>query len=332
MIGDAGRVRQILLNFLNNAIKFTSSGEIGVELRAESDSATHATLYIAVRDTGIGIPQARLAQLFEPFVQADASTSRTYGGTGLGLAISKKLAHLMQGQIGVESHCGTGSTFWCRLPFAKQLNPIMTENQPDVALQGQRMLVVDANERSRTALMEPLSAWGYRASDVSSVEEALSYLRQAVDEDDPFSGLIVNQTSPERAGEALARCLKSDSILCDTPLILLTPMGHRGDAAHCRALGIAGYLTKPVKHAELFKCLRMVLGREAFASVPLQSLVTRHTIAEHDRQQRPHILLAEDNTVNQRLPRRCWKNAAVASMWSSMDVRHSRRSRTTRTI
>jgi two-component system, sensor histidine kinase and response regulator len=300
--GDPGRFRQILLNLVNNAIKFTNQGEVCVRVKAEVITDTHATIYCAVHDTGVGIPSSRLGRLFQPFSQADASTSRHYGGTGLGLSICKQLVELMHGRIGVETARGKGTTFWFSMPFARQPAPNTAAVLVPADIQGQRILIVDAHATRCKALAQQLAAWGCRHTEAESAGHALALLREAAAAADPFRLALLNHDLAGMSGEALGRIIRSDPTLPATRLVLLTALGQRGDAARYAAMGFAGYLTKPVRQSTLFECLRVVLqGQEATTAVPQRPLVTRHTIAEYHNQQRARILLAEDNIVNQKI-------------------------------
>jgi signal transduction histidine kinase len=298
--GDPGRFQQILLNLVNNAIKFTKQGEVCVRVRAEAVSAVQVTISCAVRDTGIGIPQDRLHRLFHPFSQADVSTTRHYGGTGLGLSICKQLVELMHGQIGVETEPGQGTTFWFNLQFTRPVVPNAAASAP-AAMQGQRLLIVDAHASRAEALARQLDVWGCRHTEVTRAEDALTLLRETA-AIDPFRLALLHHDGREIDGEAMGRAIHADPARQATRLVLLTAPGQRGDAARYAAMGFAAYLTRPVRQATLGECLRMILYREeATDAVSPRPLVTRHTITEYHNQQRVRILLAEDNVVNQKL-------------------------------
>jgi signal transduction histidine kinase/DNA-binding response OmpR family regulator len=302
--GDPGRLRQILLNLVSNAVKFTDQGEVAIQVSLDEETDTHATVRFAVTDTGIGIPQDRLCRLFKSFSQADASTTRKYGGTGLGLAISKRLSEMMGGEIGVDSQEGKGSTFWFTAVLEKQ--PERQEALPVLPadILGKRVLVVDDNQTNREVLSAYLGSWDCRCDAAAGAREALGLLREAAKAEDPFHLVILDQIMPEMDGEALGRAIKAEPALKQTPLVMLTSWGRRGDAARVREIGFSAYLTKPIKHSQLFDCLVTVLGKEpARAKEDEKSpLVTRHTLAEARR--KAHILLVEDNIVNQKLATR----------------------------
>ena len=300
--GDPGRLRQILLNLGGNAVKFTSRGEVTVEVRPESETGDRLKARFEVRDTGIGIPQDKIGLLFNAFQQADASTTRRFGGTGLGLAISKRLAELMGGEIGVESVEGRGSTFWFTADLGvRPLPPERRDGAPRAEIRGVRILAVDDNRTNRLVMAEQLASWGARHAEAVGANEAVDMLRVARAEGDPFRVVLTDMNMPDIDGETLGRTIKADPDLRDTRLVMITSHGKRGDAKRLEALGFSAYLTKPVKQSQLYNCLATVLGAgdpsvEARETV----LVTRHTINE-DSRRRLRILLAEDNATNQQV-------------------------------
>ena len=309
--GDPGRLRQILVNLVGNAVKFTKKGEILVHVSLEEETDTHAVVRFAVTDTGIGIPRDRMGHLFKSFSQIDASTTRKYGGTGLGLTISKQLAEMMGGRIRVESEEGKGSTFWFTALFEKQPEGRETPRvlPPDIC--GKRILVVDDSATNRKTLCSYLKSWNCRYRAVSDANEALSLLNQAVEAKDVFESFDVkkevlvklDQLMPAMNGEALGRAIKRVPALKNTILlIMLTGQPQRGDAAQVKKIGFAAYLTKPVKPSRLFDCLVTVLSKAPGQSKDERkpSLVTRHTLSEAKKRM-VRILLAEDNIVNQKL-------------------------------
>jgi signal transduction histidine kinase/DNA-binding response OmpR family regulator len=304
MQGDPGRLRQILLNLVSNAVKFTEKGEILIRVTLDEETDTQATVRFAVTDTGIGIPRNRLNRLFKSFSQADASTTRKYGGTGLGLAISKRLCEMMGGEIGVESEEGKGSTFWFTAVLEKQPERQEALLVLPADILGKRILVVDDNATNREVLSAYLGSWDCQCHVASGAQEALCMLREAVETEAPFHLVILDHMMPEMDGEALGRAIKADPTLKDTPLVMLTSWGRRGDAARVKEIGFSAYLTKPVKHSQLFDCLVTVLGEGSGRAKQDKkpSLVTRHTLAEAKR--RVRILLVEDNIVNQKLTMR----------------------------
>jgi PAS domain S-box-containing protein len=299
--GDPGRLRQIMINLGNNAVKFTARGEVAVEVRLESETDGQIKVRFEVRDTGIGIPQDRIGLLFSAFQQVDASTTRRFGGTGLGLAISKRLAERMGGEIGVESVEGRGSTFWFTAVFGKQPRRERLDGNLPADLRGVRILVVDDNATNRLVLAEQLASWGVRHAEAENAVRAVDMLRAARAEGDPFRVAITDMQMPETDGESLGRTIKADPGLRDTHLVMMSSFGKRGDAKRLKDIGFSAYLTKPVKQSQLYDCLAAVLGGDdTTAKTPDIALVTRHTLHEA-RRSKVRILLAEDNVTNQQV-------------------------------
>jgi len=299
--GDPGRVRQVLTNLIGNAVKFTSKGEIKVHARLDREEGDRVTVRFAVSDTGIGIPEDRLSMLFDAFTQADASTTRRYGGTGLGLSIARQLAEIMGGEIGAESEAGKGSTFWFTAVLEKQPEGSLVEPEIPEDIRGKRVLVVDDNRTNRLVVKQQLLFWGCRHDEAPDGPTALDKLQAAVAEGDPFDIAVLDMQMPDMDGETLGREIKTDASLRGVPLVMMSSIGQRGDAARLKDVGFAAYLTKPVKQSQLYDCLASVLGRATAAEAPsAQPLVTKHSIAE-DKRRKVRILLAEDNIVNQKV-------------------------------
>jgi len=299
--GDPGRLRQVLVNLVGNAVKFTEKGEVAVTVTSDAQSETHATVRFAVRDTGAGIPADRTDRLFQAFSQVDASTTRRHGGTGLGLAISRRLVELMGGKIGVESEQGKGSTFWFTALLEKQ--PADRGAPPPKLgdLQAARVLVVDDNATSRRILRRYLEAWKCRVADTCRAAEAMEFLVRAAGEGDPFRIALIDRRMPEVDGETLARRIAAEPLAGGPVLVMLTSAGARGDAERAGRLGFAAYLVKPVKRSLLFECLRTIIaGPSGPANEPRRQIATRHSIAD-DRRRRGRILLVEDNIANQKV-------------------------------
>lgn len=295
--GDPGRLRQILLNLISNAIKFTQRGEVVVRVSLVEDHEESIGLRFEVADTGIGIDPQISHRLFAPFTQADGSTTRKYGGTGLGLAICKTLCELMNGRIGVDSVLGRGSTFWFTVQLAKQKSaPAADPLAAD--LSGIRALIVDDNDTNRKSLMHQAASWGMQPACAESAAQGLEMMRTADADGSPYQVAILDYHMPEMDGMELARRIKADPALCPVQLVILTALGERGQGAEAHQIGVAAYLTKPVRYQQLYECLGMVLGRGNAPSAPL---ITRYTLAENHTQARLPILLAEDNMINQKV-------------------------------
>jgi len=300
--GDPGRVRQVLVNLVNNAIKFTERGEVLVGVSLGDLTETHETVKFEVVDTGIGIPSERMNVLFKPFSQVDVSTTRKFGGTGLGLAISWQLVEAMGGRVRVESEEGKGSRFSFTAVFERQPEDA---GIPDVYrvvdIKGVRILLVDDNATNRMVFREQFKAWDCNTEEAADGPQALEMLRAAVQAGKPFEIALLDYQMPVMDGEDLAKAIKADPELARTSLILATSIPRRGDAARMLEAGFDAYLTKPVKQWQLHDAIAAVMGLEQ-RGVPKKDrgLITRHTLSEAARA-RFKILLAEDNIVNQKV-------------------------------
>ncbi len=299
--GDPGRLRQVLVNLVGNAIKFTNEGEVVIRVMIEAEDENSAVLLFTVSDTGIGIPKERLEVIFERFMQVDNSTTRQYGGSGLGLAISRQLVEMMGGEMGVESEVGKGSTFWFTACFEKLADVEGGEGPAGVDLAGLdlHVLGVDDNRTNRIIMQKMLESFGCRPETAASGQDALAALHHAAKVGDPYRLVLLDMQMPEMDGEETLRLIKGDPVIQNASVVILTSMGMRGDAARLESIGCDGYLVKPVKQAQLKEVLEAVLGRRAQAQAGAR-LITRHTIQEKNRQSL-RILLAEDNPVNQKL-------------------------------
>ena len=298
VLGDPGRLRQIVFNLVGNALKFTQQGEISVQVRVEASDEEGITLHFAVEDTGIGIPLEKRSVIFEAFAQADHSTSRCYGGTGLGLSISSRLVEMMGGKIWVDSQVGEGSIFHFTLKLAERNNTLATRSSATPAtLQGVSVLVVDDNSTNRHMLNELLRHRGMKPALAENGQHGLKILEEASDAGKAFRLILLDYQMPDMDGFAFARHVRSDPRLNGAIIMMLTSGGQRGDAARCRDLCIAAYLVKPIRQRELMEAILTVLGQnpEPAGHQPLP--VTCHSLRE-DRQHLC-ILLAEDNPVNQ---------------------------------
>ncbi len=301
--GDAGRIRQILLNLAGNAVKFTAKGEVSLEIKVLETSELGTRVRCEVRDTGIGIPVNRLQLLFAPFMQVDTSTTRKFGGTGLGLSIVRRLVELMGGSTGVESAEGKGSVFWFTAMFAPAA-PDVTQRKYAVpaSIQGQRVLVVDDNATNRKVLMGQLLLCGVEPMSASSADEALALLRQARAAGRTFDAALLDHQMPDCDGAELGRIVIADETLRQTRLVLLTSSGQRGDSHLFAEIGFAGYLMKPVAQLDLADCLMLILGNTAESwHLKSQPIVTRHALRAQRHRAPRRVLLAEDNFVNQKV-------------------------------
>jgi PAS domain S-box-containing protein len=298
--GDPGRLRQILINLLGNAIKFTDSGEVTLKAILEEEDAHRVVIHFSVSDTGIGISKKDMDRLFKSFSQVDGSTSRNFGGTGLGLAISKQLTELMEGRIGVDSKEVQGSTFWFTVAIEKQ-----PEDRETLMIlediRKKRILFVDDNAINRQVYREQLKSWGCRYGEASSGTQAIDELRSAQEAGDPFEIGIIDMQMPEMDGEELGRSIKQDADLADTILIMVSSMGVRGDVARLKKIGFAAYLTKPIKQSQLYDCLAATAKIWKEKKQPQDAtIVTRHSLADN-KKQGVRILLAEDDATNQKV-------------------------------
>lgn len=294
LVGDPGRLRQIVLNLLSNAIKFTEHGEVVIEVAVLEKTGERVRIGVKVSDTGVGIPLEAQSRLFQPFQQADCSVARNYGGTGLGLAICKRLAEAMGGDIGVESSPGQGSIF----RFSVDLGlGVAAPPLPMCDLRGLKVLVVDDNEHNGEFFEAQLHNWGCRCQIMQRPQEVLSRLSA-----EPFDVVLLDYHMPGLSGEQLIQQIKSEERLAKLPLILLTSMPQRGEVARLSRLGLAGYLTKPVRRQSLQNMLATAVGRAQTANTASDLVLTTHNLREQQRQgSRWRVLIADDNVVNQRI-------------------------------
>jgi len=299
VIGDPGRLRQILVNLISNAIKFTEKGEIVVSVTEASKTEDEICLHFKVTDTGIGIPKAKQHLIFEAFAQADYSTTRKYGGTGLGLAISSQLLELMGGRIWVESEVKKGTTFHFTacLGLGKKSEKKLASVE-FVNLKNIPVLVVDDNATNRRIIKEMLTTWHMKPTTVHRGQAALSALKKAKNAGKPYALVLIDAYMPYMDGFTLAAKIRENPSLTGASIMMLTSGGIRGDSARCRKLGIAAYLIKPIKQSDLLDATMLVMGSCPKAKVQIP-LITRHALRES--RQRLRILLAEDNIINQKV-------------------------------
>jgi PAS domain S-box-containing protein len=299
--GDANRLRQVILNLIGNAIKFTDNGEVGLRVRLQVTDGAHCVLHFTVSDTGIGIQPDRHEQIFNPFVQADSSTTRKYGGTGLGLTISNRLANMMEGRMWVESELGQGSRFHFTVRFGvvESALPRARVNSPR-ALEGVRVLIVDDNETNRRILNDAVINWKMRPLLACDAVEAISKLEQAAAQGDPCRLMVTDFNMPHQDGLSLVKQVRSKPDLSATVIMMLTSSGQRQDAARCRELGIESYLLKPIRLNDLMETMLRVLGSRS--EQPIAAAATEKET--HLSSAQLNVLLAEDNVVNQLLMQR----------------------------
>ena len=294
LVGDPARLRQIIINLVGNAIKFTEKGEILVEVKTSASMEISSRLQFSVSDTGVGIAPDKLDIIFRPFAQADGSITRRYGGTGLGLAISSQIVKLMGGEMKVESEVGKGASFHFTAEFGLQKGHVEARAEHLTDIHGLRVLVVDDNATNRRILEQVLINWLMKPTLADSGQVALTVLKAGA----PFDLVLLDAQMPEVDGFTVAERMKADPKLADVPIMILTSAGRSDDFAHMRELGIAAYLVKPVKQSELLDSILTVLSRSYREKQEALSLTT--LAAEQLRQSR-HILLAEDNPVNQKV-------------------------------
>jgi two-component system cell cycle sensor histidine kinase/response regulator CckA len=311
LCGDPGRLRQIIVNLISNALKFTQQGEIMIHVTQREETADRTLIEFAVTDTGIGIAPDAQAALFKPFSQVDTSTTRKFGGTGLGLAICKQLVEQMGGQIGIDSVPGQGSTFRFTVWLTKQLARPQASPRSRRSLQGRRVCIVDDNATNCRVLEQYAVQWGLQSATASDAYQAFALLKDAAARGEAFALAIIDSQMPGMDGLELARAITADPVLAATRLVLLTSIGLRGHAEQAKQAGISAYLPKPVHGAHLYDCLTMIVDPPAKSAIDVlkggavsrssEALVTRHVLKEAEAAARPRILVAEDNRVNQKV-------------------------------
>jgi two-component system, sensor histidine kinase and response regulator len=307
VIGDPQRIRQCLVNLIGNAIKFTSAGEIAVDVSRVGGTAAQPLIRFEVRDTGIGVSAEATQKLFQPFVQADTSTTRNFGGTGLGLSIVRRLVELMGGEIGVQSEPGKGSTFWFVLPLSVVEPRVAAAPDVGTTRDTRRILIVDDNETNRRVLATRLAHAGYDVTLASSGREALVTMQLARGNGRAFDVVLSDFQMPEMDGATLGERILADPVLAHTRVVLLTSVNRHGDLDRFASMGFAGYLTKPIRARELLACIGKVLSRNPqewhARSYPI---VTTGSLHESGKTKpfSGHVLLVEDNVVNQKVGRR----------------------------
>jgi signal transduction histidine kinase/CheY-like chemotaxis protein len=296
--GDSAKLRQVIVNLIGNAIKFTSSGEVCLTIRPEPGQPDPSRLHFTVSDTGIGIPQDRLQAIFDPFSQVDASTTRRFGGTGLGLTISSRIIAAMGGKIWAESTLGVGSKFHIVLPFEAVTSNAEHREGMEIT-EGTRVLILDDNATNRRILERTVERWGMHPSCAASADKALEMLLAASSSEAAFALIITDMHMPEVDGFQFVQRVRQNSTLTAPTIMMLTSGGHHGDVDRCRELGIAVYLNKPVRGAELKAAIVQALGERSVDDVlTVQQPEPQSQVAAFSSLK---ILLAEDNTINQKL-------------------------------
>ncbi len=298
--GDPVRLRQVLVNLVENAIKFTEKGEVLIRTELVEENSQQAVLRFSVTDTGIGIPYDRQKAIFERFVQADGSTTRRYGGTGLGLTISKQLAEMMGGRIGVESEPNRGSSFWFTAELEKLPGKALLDETETDGLRGLRVLVVDDNATNRRIFTKMLEGFGCHVTAVGSGVDVMPSLIRALLVSAPYKLVLLDMQMPNMDGEDILRMIRKEPLTQNITVVVLTSMGRRSELSRLNELGCAGYLLKPVKQSQLLETLTSVIGQRKRKDTTGRR---RHTLGKprHIMNQGLHILLAEDNEINQRM-------------------------------
>ncbi len=296
--GDPTRLRQVLTNLVANAVKFTEQGEVVFNVSTTRLSRDKVTLHVSTRDTGIGISPANRQRLFTPFSQADGSTTRKYGGTGLGLAISAELISLMGGTLDCKSEPGHGSNFFFSIELERSSQKERQKPFADATvLSGRRVLIIDDNATNRDILMRQTASWGMDSHNTSGGEEGIRLLTEAHGQGAPFDLVVLDRDMPGMDGMTVAQLIKATPSIADTPMVMLTSVGLRGDASMAQQSGISAYLTKPVRQSDLCATLCNVMVSKP-TDEPVE-LVTQYSIAEEMRRFDLSVLVAEDNPTNQ---------------------------------
>jgi signal transduction histidine kinase/CheY-like chemotaxis protein len=295
---DPSRIRQVLMNFISNSIKFTDQGEVHVSVLNRGDKKNSTRVGFIVSDTGIGMTETESAKLFQPFSQADESTTRKYGGTGLGLAISKQLVDLMGGEISCVSQAGKGSKFWFDLPLEKAGETRTVSAAPACGLEGFRGLVIDDNQTNRELLIQHLGGWGVDTEGAHDGLEGLALMHRAAASGKPFDMVLLDMDMPYMDGLAVARLIHKDLSINRARLMLLTSVGIRGDVHLAREAGIRICLTKPVRQTDLYNGLVALMKGESLEG---DALITQCPFEKKVVTVKAKVLLAEDNLINQQV-------------------------------
>ncbi len=297
--GDPGRLRQIWINLLGNAVKFTSQGEVVLRVSLDAEGTEWARVRFEVSDTGVGIPAEKTSELFTAFNQVDGSITRRYGGTGLGLAIAKQLAELMGGEVGLSSEPGRGSTFWFTARLEKQVGATGPVGAGSRDLRMARILVVDDNQTSCTLLLNWITSWGGDGLAVGNGPDGLEHMHAAAMQGRPFQLVIIDQIMPDMDGLALIRRIRSEPLVQATPLLLMTPIGGAGGALPLADLALAGTLAKPLRVGHVRSAVAQALGQESGQGGVAHRSPVAGSPPSAEMGQRFHLLVADDNRTNQ---------------------------------
>jgi PAS domain S-box-containing protein len=310
LVGDSGRLKQVLINLAGNAVKFTQKGEVFINVKQDptasiQQDANHSALIFSVRDTGIGIDPSKISLLFDKFTQIDASTTRQFGGTGLGLAISKQLVEMMGGSVAVQSEPGLGSCFSFSVILKKQRKDNQNNKTQPQELEGLRALVVDDNATNREILYKQMTQWGMQVSTASDGPSAVKMLKMAIENKESYQVAILDMQMPGMDGEMLGRVIKADPMIKNTNLVMMTSLGTLSEARRFAEIGFVAYLTKPTRHHELRSVLALAVSqRRQDPTKDSQSILTRHSVKRGRElliRSDTKILLAEDNITNQQV-------------------------------
>ncbi len=301
-VGDGGRIRQVLTNLVGNAVKFTNSGVVEIIVECVGRDESQANLRVAVRDSGVGIPEEKICRLFEKFSQVDGSTTRKYGGTGLGLAISRQLVELMGGTIGLDSRLGEGSTFWFTLPLVLDSEPDATPVPVD-QLRGLRVLIVDDNRVNRRILHEQVAHWGMDGTCLESAHQVVSAMHEAVEVGQPYHFVLLDYQMPGIDGATLAASIKADGAIRDAILVMLTSSADRSEVRHMEGISVDASLRKPVRQLHLLNTLLINRAKGSGLEIPPHQQASG-TLEKSLSGAAIRVLIADDNTVNQRVEAR----------------------------
>jgi CheY-like chemotaxis protein/HPt (histidine-containing phosphotransfer) domain-containing protein len=297
LLGDPGRLRQVLNNICSNAIKFTQTGGVSLRIVLEKDDDTTATIRFEIMDTGIGIAPDQTQAIFDSFSQADGSDTRKFGGTGLGLSISDKLVQMMGGSIQVDSAPGKGSRFFFILPFEKQAHGVQREMVVPLSFRDKKILVVDENITDRRVLKSFILDWGCLYDEASTQETALEKLMASKSHECTFDIVLLNMDLPGMGGESLVEKINALPGTGDLLMVMLASVGKKGDVERLKKIGVHGYLPKPIKPQELYDCIATGF---AVKKLGQDEMITRHVLREN-KKQHVKILLVEPGRVNREI-------------------------------